>query len=126
MWAVAAQPRMGLTPMIPTPIVDWGRVESIWVATARCSLPGLEAECLVDEDDGGTAGHPFAVDDEQFVHAAVHAIRRLGTRVLKRERVLVDAALCLGEVGHDLLRAHHEDDLAGTSSVRSELAATGR
>ncbi len=33
MWAVAAQPRTGLTPMMPTPNVD-----SIWVAMVDSSV----------------------------------------------------------------------------------------
>src|SRR2546426_601931 len=108
MWAVAAQPRTGLTPMIPTPSVDvtggCGRpgpgttprcVVSIWVAMMGCSFPTLEPEDLADEDHGGAARHPLLVDDENFVHAAVHAIRSLGSRVLEREDVFIDAAKCL-------------------------------
>ena len=65
----------------------------------------------------------LAVDDEDLVHAAVHAIRRLGAGILEREGVVVDAAKAFLEVGHDLLRPHDEDDPAGTAGVRPELAA---
>src|SRR5437879_9642278 len=78
----------------------------------------LEAEDLVNEDDDDATGHELAVDDEDFVNAAVHAIRRLGTGILEREDVLVDAAETLLEVGHDLLRSHDEDQSADRKSTR--------
>src|SRR2546427_1864234 len=147
MWAVAAQPRTGLTPMMPTPSVDsgiaradltsklllravdesalcqgspspgsdrydclvdeyvqvHGRVQgirryakdsrmsgassggsgpcstrtiscsavSIWLVNGRfLHRLALEAEDLVNEDDGDAAGHELAVDDEGLVNAA--------------------------------------------------------
>src|SRR5712691_282447 len=120
MWAVAAQPRTGLTPMMPTPSVDSG------IAIGFLHLLALEAEDLVNEDDGDAAGRELAVDDEDLVNAAVHAIRRLGASILEREDVLVDAAETLLEVGHDLLRPHDEDQSPRTGDVGAELAATGR
>src|SRR3989442_11362368 len=89
-------------------------------------LRALEAEDLVNEDDGDAAGHELAVDDQDLVDAAVHAIRRLGTGILEREDVLVDAAETLLEVGHDLLRPDDEDQSPRTGGVGAELAATGR
>ena len=71
-------------------------------------------------------GDVLAVDDEDLVHAAVHAIRRLGAGILEREDVLVDPAEALLEVGDDLLRPDDEDDAAGAAGVRPELAATRR
>src|SRR5207245_11047204 len=71
-------------------------------------------------------GRGLSVDDEDFVNAAVHAIRRLGAGILEREDVLVDAAETLLEVGHDLLRPHDEDHSSRTVDVGAELAATGR
>src|SRR5436853_55501 len=104
MWAVAAQPRTGLTPMMPTPSVDPG------IAGA-----GLISKLLLR-----------AVDEEDLVHAAVHAIRRLGAGILKREDVLVDAAETLLEVGHDLLGPHDKDQSPRTGGVGAKLAATSR
>src|SRR5437867_6867754 len=89
-------------------------------------LLALEAEDLVNEDDGDAAGHELAVDDEDLVNTAVHAIRRLGACILEREDVLVDAAETLLEVGHDLLRPDDEDHSSRTVDVGAELAATGR
>src|SRR3989442_14759180 len=89
-------------------------------------LLALEAEDLVNEDDRDAAGHELAVDDEDLVNAAVHAIRRLGAGILEREDVLVDAAETLLEVGHDLLRPYDEDQSPRTGGVGAELAATKR
>src|SRR5207247_3102445 len=89
-------------------------------------LLALEAENLVNEDDGDAAGHDLAVDDEDLVNAAVHTIRRLGAGILEREDVLVDAAETLLEVGHDLLRPHDEDESLRTGAVGAERAATKR
>src|SRR3989475_6877397 len=89
-------------------------------------LLALEAEDLVNEDDGDAAGRKLAVDDQDLVNAAVHAIRRQGAGILEREDVLVDATETLLEVGHDLLRPHDEDQSPRTGDVGAELAATGR
>src|SRR5438132_14352393 len=89
-------------------------------------LLALEAEDLVNEDDGDAAGHELAVDDENLVDAAVHAIRRLCASILEREDVLVNAAETLLEVGHDLLRPHDEDESPRTGDIGAELAATCR
>src|SRR4051794_3970072 len=117
MWAAAAQPRTGLTPMIPTPSVDPGTSDA---------PRSLEPEDFVDEDDGEALGDDLAIDDEHLVHRALDAVGRLRASVLQRERVLVDPAQCFVEVRHDLLRPHDEDDSPGTAGVRSELAATHR
>src|SRR6266487_2966237 len=118
MWAVAAQPRSGLTPMIPTPSVDSGIPGSL--------LAALEPEGLVDEDDGEAIGDYLAIDDEDLVDGAMDAVRRLRASVLQRERVLVDPAQSFLEVRHDLLRPHDEDDSPGAAGVRSELTAAHR
>src|SRR2546426_3533082 len=118
MWAVAAQPRTGLTPMIPTPSVD--------SCIPRSDLLELEAEDLVNENHRDAAGREFAVDDEHLVDAAVHAICSLGASILERKDVFVDAAEAFLEVGHDLLRPNNEDDSSGTSDVGTELAPTRR
>src|SRR5207244_13068001 len=89
-------------------------------------LLALEAEDLVNEDDGDAAGHDLAVDDEDLVNPAVHAIRRLGAGILEREDVLVDAAETLLEVGHDLLRPHDEDESPRAGGVGAWLAAATR
>src|SRR6266545_5033638 len=121
MWAAAAQPRTGLTPMIPTPSVDSG-IGHLCV----CSLAALEPQDLVDEDDGDALGDDLPIDDEDLVHGAVDAVRRLGAGILQRERVVVDPAQAFLEVRHDLLRPHHEDDSPGAAGVRSELTAAHR
>src|SRR6266566_9025328 len=121
MWAVAAQPRTGLTPMIPTPSVDSGIGH-----LCGCSLAALEPQDLVDEDDGDALGDDLAIDHEDLVHGAVDAVRRLGAGILHRERVVVDPAQAFLEVRHDLLRPHHEDDSPGAAGVRSELTAAHR
>src|SRR5712692_9994085 len=120
MWAVAAQPRTGLTPMMPTPSVDSG------IAIGFLHLLALEAEDLVNEDDGDAAGRELAVDDEDLVDAAVHAIRSLGASILEGKDVFVDPAEALLKVGHDLLRPDDEDDSSGPSDVGAELAPTRR
>src|SRR5438876_2575865 len=97
-----------------------------WPSWIFLHLLALEAEDLVNEDDGDAAGHELAVDDEDLVHAAVHAVRGLGAGILEREHVLVDAAETLLEVGHDLLRPHGEDQPPRTGHVGAELAATER
>src|SRR3954465_10746391 len=58
MWAVAAQPRSGLTPMIPTPSVDSDIPGSPVVA--------LEPDGLVDEDDGEAVGDYLAIDEQSL------------------------------------------------------------
>src|SRR3954452_9346248 len=118
MWAVAAQPRWGLTPMIPTPSVDSDIPGSLVAA--------LEPEGLVDEDDGDALGDYLAIDDEHLVHGAVDAVRRLRASILQRKRVLVDPAQSFLEVRHDLLRPHDEDDSPGAAGVRAELTAAHR
>src|SRR2546428_9014939 len=89
-------------------------------------LRALEAEDLVNEDDGDAARRELAVDDQDLVNAAVHAIRRVGAGTLEREDVLVDATETLLEVGHDLLRPPDEDQSPRTGDVGAELAAAGR
>src|SRR2546423_8201694 len=114
MCAVAAQPHVGLTPMIPTPSFEPG------IATT------LEPEDLVDEDDGNSAGGDLPVDDQDLVDRAVNAIRLLGASILEPPGVLVDPLKALFEVRHDLLRPDHENDAARTVGVRAELASTHR
>src|SRR6266511_4162320 len=114
MWAAAAQPQTGLTPMIPTPSVDSG-IGHLCV----CSLAALEPQDLVDEDDGDALGDDLAIDDEDLVHGAMDAGSRLGLGILQREGVLVDPAQALLEVRHDLLGPHDEDDAFSTADVRS-------
>src|SRR5206468_8926902 len=117
MWEVAAQPRTGLTPMIPTPSVDSGTSD-----TPR----SLEPEDFVDEDDGDALGDDLAIDDEHLVHRATDAVRGLRASILQRERVVVYPVQCLVEVGHDLLRPDEEDDSPRAAGVRSELTAAHR
>src|SRR6266568_2576230 len=98
MWAVAAQPRTGLTPMIPTPSVDSGIAGADLGAWANrlgghcefAPLAALEAQDLVDEDDGDAPGGDLTIDDQNLVHGAADAVRRLGAGILQREGVLVD------------------------------------
>src|SRR5215207_1701519 len=110
MCAVAAQPRTGLTPTIPTPQPRFRH----WLETQR----------LIAEDDGDAVRCPLAIDDENLVDATVDAVRRLSTRILEGEGVLVDTPQCSLEVGHDLLRPNQKDDLPDAGYVRAELAAT--
>src|SRR4051794_31875928 len=104
MWAVAAQPRCGLTPMMPTRRID-----------SDIADPALEPEGLIDEDHGEAVGDDLAIDDEDLVHRAVDAVRLLRASILHRERVLVDPAQSFIEVRHDLLRPHDEDDAPGAA-----------
>src|SRR2546430_748847 len=64
MWAVAAQPRAGLTPMIPTPSVDSGFA---WAAVTsnlllRVGIRGVGGEVLQGGGDG------WQVELAQVVH----------------------------------------------------------
>src|SRR5215211_7956499 len=92
----------------------------------RMLLAALEPEDLVDEDDDNALGDYLAIDDEDLVHGAVDAVRRLRASILQRQRVVVDPAQSFLEVRHDLLRPHYEDDSHGAAGVRSELAAAHR
>src|SRR5882762_124812 len=123
MCAVAAQPRTGLTPMIPTPSVDSGiaRADDELNRHRVWSFAGLEPEDLVDKDDGDALGDDLAIDDQDLVHGAVDAVHRLGAGILQREGVLVDPAQAFLEVRHDLLGPHDEDHSPGSAGVRSEL-----
>jgi hypothetical protein len=72
------------------------------------------------------SGDDLSIDDEDLVHGAVDAVCSLGSGILQREGVLIDPTQAFIEVGHDLLRPHHQDDSPGTAHIRSELAATHR
>src|SRR5947208_3170521 len=122
MWAVAAQPRTGLTPTMPTPSVDLGIAGADVVS--RASVRGiLETEHLVDQHHGDPPRGDLPVDDENLVHRAAHAIGRLGAGVFELIRVFVDAEETFLEVGHDLLRPDDENDSSGAADIRPELAA---
>src|SRR4029077_16123132 len=98
-----------------------GSVSSrVWSSAMRPILASvLEAEHLVDEDDGDAAGHDLGVDDQDLVNGAVDAVRRHGSSVLERKGVLVDPPQPLLEVRDDLLRPNHQDHPAGTADVGS-------
>src|SRR3989442_3747276 len=90
MWAVAAQPQAGLTPMIPTPSVDFGIAKADVVS--RASVRGtLEPEHLVDQDDSDAPRGDLPVDDDYFVHRAADAICGLGASIFEPPRVFIDA-----------------------------------
>src|SRR3954470_4380716 len=89
-------------------------------------LAALEPEDLVDEDDGEALGDYLAIDDQDLVHRAVDAVRRLRASILQRERVLVDPAQSFLEVRDDLLRPDDEDHAPGAADVRPELTTTHR
>src|SRR6266581_7613770 len=89
-------------------------------------LHGLEPEHLIDEDDGDTPRVDLAMDDEDLVDRAVNAIRRLGTGILERKRVLLDTAQALLEISHDLLGPDDENDSPGTRDIRTELTPAHR
>src|SRR5437899_12126380 len=117
MWAVAAQPQAGLTPMIPTPSIDFGIAKADVVS--RASVRGtLEPEHLVDQDHSDPLRGDLPVDDYNFVHRAAYAIRSLGTGVFEPIRVVVDAEETFLEVGHDLLRPDDENDSSGAADIR--------
>src|SRR5438093_1914785 len=125
MWAVLAQPRMGLTPMIPTPNVDFGiaRADVIW-----CVLcPGfLETEDLVDQHHGDPSRGDLPVDDDYLVDRAVDAVRSLSAGVFEPQRIFIYSSQTLLEVRHDLLRPDDENDPSGAAAIRPELAAAHR
>src|SRR6266567_4372597 len=125
MWAVLAQPRMGLTPMIPTPNVDFGiaRADVIW-----CVLcPGfLETDDLVDQHHGDPSRGDLPVDDDDLVDRAVDAVRSLSAGVFEPQRIFIYSSQTLLEVRHDLLRPDDENDPSGATDIRPELAAAHR
>src|SRR5437016_10322902 len=123
MWAVAAQPQAGLTPMIPTPSIDFGIAKADVVS--RASVRGtLEPEHLVDQDHSDPPRSDFPVDDYNFVHRAVYAIRGLGAGVFEPPRVFIDAEETFFEVSNDLLRSDDENDSSGAADIWPELAPT--
>src|SRR6266550_3347892 len=90
MWAVAAQPRTGLTPTMPTPSVDLGIVRAVVVS--RASVRGiLKPEHLVDQHHGDPPRGDLPVDNENLVHRAAYAIGSLGAGVFEPIGVFVDA-----------------------------------
>src|SRR2546421_5498451 len=110
MCAAAAQPRLALTPMIPTPNVGSGTVApgvTSWVPPSW--LAELEAENLVDEDHGDAPRADLPVDDQDLVHRGVNAVSGLGAGVFEGKGVLLDATKGVIQVSHDLLRADHQD-----------------
>src|SRR6266849_1199968 len=123
MWAVVAQPRRGLTPMIPTPNVDLGIAKADVVSRAWVRVT-LEPEHLVDQDHSDPPRGDLPVDDYNFVHRAAYAIRGLGAGVFESPRVFIDAEETFLEVSNDLLRADDENDSSGAADIRPELAAT--
>src|SRR5256885_10700185 len=122
MWAVAAQPRTGLTPTMPTPSVDLGIA---WAdVISRASVRGiLETEHLVDQHHGDPPPGDLSVDNENLVHRAAHAIGGLGAGVFEPIRVFVNAEETFLEVGHDLLRPDDENHSSGAADIRPELTA---
>jgi len=72
--------------------------------------------------------HRIANAVKSTVNYHIFSIFQLDERtgVLQREGVLLDPPQALLDIGHDLLAADHEDDLAGAGGVRSELAAARR
>src|SRR4030081_3110769 len=122
MWAAAAQPQEGLTPMIPTPSVDLGiaRADAVSCASVRGHL---EPEHLVDQHHSDPPWGDLPVDDDNFVHRAAYAIRSLGSGVFEPPCVFVDAEEPFLEVRDDLLRADDENDSSGAADIGPELAA---
>src|SRR6059058_1828595 len=122
MWAVAAQPRTGLTPTMPTPSVDLGIAGADVVS--RTSVRGiLETEHLVDQHHSDPPRGDLPVDNENLVHRAAYAVRSLGAGVFEPIRIFVDAEKTFLEVGHDLLRPDDENDSSGAAGIRPQLAA---
>src|SRR6266852_2798497 len=123
MWAVAAQPQAGLTPMIPTPSIDFGVAKADVVS--RASVRGtLEPQHLVDQDHSDPPRGDLPVDDDNLVHRAAYAIRGLGAGVFESPRVFIDAEETFLEVSDDLLRPDDENDSSGAADIRPERAAT--
>src|ERR1700674_1058602 len=123
MWAAAAQPQAGLTPMIPTPRVDFGIAKAD--AVSRASVRGtLEPEHLVDQDHSDPPFGDLPVDDYNFVHRAAYAIRGLRTSILEPPRVFIDAEETFLDVSNDLLCPDDQNDSSGAADIRSKLAAT--
>src|SRR5437870_4179179 len=89
-------------------------------------LQALEADRLVDKHHGDAPRCDLPVDNSHLVHRAAYAIRRLGAGILEGIRVLVNAVQTLFEVGHDLLRAHEQNDSTGTAEIRPQLTAAHR
>src|SRR6266702_4400189 len=117
MWAVAAQPRTGLTPMIPTPNVDSG-IGHLCV----CSFAALEPR---------TSSTRTTVMISRLIMRTLFTALWMPYAACARassrgERVVVDPAQAFLEVRHDLLRPHDEDDSPGAAGVRSELTAAHR
>src|SRR5436853_3787076 len=106
----------------------------VWIPTSPASSPGsgrrsllgLEPERLIHEDNGDATRIDLAIDDQDLVHAAVNAVCLLGTGVLERKRVLLDAAQAFLEISHDLLGPGHEDDVSGARDIRTELTTAHR
>src|ERR1035437_790011 len=67
---------------------------------------------LSNQDDGRSAGKPFAIDQEDLFERRVDAQPLADLGVLPREDDFVDAAQGGLQVGHDLLAAHDQDHSA--------------
>src|SRR5947199_5818458 len=125
MWAVLAQPRMGLTPMIPTPNVDVDIATADVVSCVLC--PGyLKAKDLVDQHHGDPPRGDLPIDDDHLVDRAVDAVRSLSAGVFEPQRIFIDPSQTLLEVRHDLLRPDDENDPSGAADIRPKLAAAHR
>src|SRR5438309_9864304 len=125
MWAVLAQPRVGLTPMIPTPNVNFGiaSADMVWCVFGP---EFLKAEDLVDQHHGDPSRGDLPVDDDHLVDRAVDAVRSLSAGVFKPPRIFINPPQTLLEVRHDFLRPDDENDPSGAADIRPELAAAHR
>src|SRR6266705_3389327 len=90
MWAVAAQPRTGLTPMIPTPSVDSGIARADLTSTSRSArstrVLGIEArhlgsdrcDRLADQNERGDERVRYASGRQGLQDRLVHHADRRG------------------------------------------------
>src|SRR5213596_9970 len=99
MWAVAAQPRAGLTPMIPTPSVDSGIARADVGGWRRCVARGDGVGERREAPGDGLGRH---VQDVLGVALAVaRAVEAAGENLVVgddrlRVHVVVDGALSVG------------------------------
>lgn len=85
----------------------------------------LETDVFFDDDDSDAARGGFAVDDQQLVDGAVHAVSLEGAGVLQGKGVFFKTFHAVFEGRDDLLRTNDPDDFGGAGGIGGKLTASG-
>src|SRR5579862_918357 len=85
-----------------------------------------ESKVFTDEDRRNSARLHNAIDDQNVVYAAWHAIRAARSLVLEWKAVLVNAPKSSVNVRNDLLRSDNENHLSSAGDNRTKLTSASR